>query len=356
MKNGYPILNNRDRYHNFGILRVIVACAVLVGNATYVDGGLLVINVLKTADLALLGAKVGVELLIMLSGFLLMRDLLQANADPLRVLARRLIGLVPLLIVTALVSAALYPETYVRALLTFSYNFETASLISRPLQPWWTVFVILHLIVIWCVLAKSGVTAKGFSRLSVGWVVVATLVGIGLNISDPACWMEWNYKSTITRGVGWSVGVLVAIHGVPRLPALSGRIAVGTWALACLLYVAVNNMGPGAAPWQLIQSLITFTAFVILINCIQKIGNQSAFWHTLSGYTFSLYIVQGPVIWWFAQGASRVENFTVYANMLLCCIAAAVIAEHSIVRPCCKFKPGTKKARKGVGLWEFLKP
>ena len=333
----------RSHYHGFDLLRVVIAVLVLIENATYVGEGLTVVTIIRSLDFALLGAKVGVELLIMLSGFLLMRDLLDTRSDPIRVLARRLVGLVPLLVIIATIAAILYPETNVRALLTLTYNFETATLGAvGTLLPWWTVFVIVHLAVIWCVLAKAGMQPQGFTRLAIAWIVVATLIGKGLDISDAEKWMEWNYKSTLTRGVGWCVGVLVAIHGVPRLPPHVGKMAIATWALAVLLYVGVNHMQPGIVPWHLIQTLVTFSCFVVLAKTITSNARPNGFWRALSGYTFSLYIVQAPVIWWFARGSDSLPDMGIYTASLACCVIAAIAAEHAVVRPFYRLKPSLR--------------
>ena len=290
-----------QRKTGFEAIRLICAVLILFENMPFSELTPKPIVVLIAADLILLLGKVGVEVLLVLSGYFYTRSLLAVPVDQVRSLVfSRLCRLLPLMwVVLALGSLKFENAPWFTVLTTFyNYSSSVPDYYDQYL-PFWTLCVIAQFAVVWSLPFAIGVTKKNLVRLAIGWIVCGFLIGTLLDIVDQDQFMSLNYKSVLTRGTGLCIGAIFALLPLYRKNLKQvGVVGLFAWILAVCCYNA-NVVYGLDVPFTFAQTLVSVAALCVVHLAWDWQPQYGKAISKVAGYSFALYVVEYPVMAYF---------------------------------------------------------
>lgn len=324
-----------NRNVNYDALRVIAALFILIENIPLAANTPLPLAILILSDYALLAGKIGVELLLVLSGYYYTRALMETAPNGIGfLLIKRLCRLLPSMWVVVAIGSFVFDSPPWLSIFTTFYNYESSAVgYYDQYMPLWTLCVIAQFGVLWCLPFAFGWELRSIKYLSLAWIAFAFVAGLALDLYDSVEYMNWNYKSVVTRGAGLCVGALLALS-----PQLLDRIkspvktGVAAWVAAIVFGNAASVYG-APIPFTLVQAAVSLTALSLVLSSNSwnlRFGNQIV---VLASYSYALYVVEYPVMSYFMGESGGQWNLDGLAkSVVVMCVAAYFIAE-CIERP-----------------------
>lgn len=324
-----------QRKAGFEAIRIICAVLILFENIPFSEFTPKPVVALIAADLILLLGKVGVEVLLILSGYFYTRSLMEVPVGRVGSLVfSRLCRLLPLMWVVVLVGSQIFENAPWFTVLTTIYNY-TSSVTNYYDQylPFWTLCVIAQFAVVWSLPFAFGVSNRTIIRLAFAWILCGFVFGTLLDVIDQDQYMSLNYKSVLTRGTGLCIGAILALHPFYRFSVRKVvRVGLIAWLSAVCCYNAnvVYNM---AVPFTFAQTLVSVSALCIVLigwDWQPKYGNVIS---KIAGYSFALYVIEYPVMAYFL--GENGENWSMESafETVVYLIASSVLLATLIERP-----------------------
>jgi len=339
-----------DRKNNVGFLRLVLACAVIVGHAPEMIDGNVSREPLATLTSVLTLGSVAVDGFFLLSGYLITASM--TRSTPLRYLSRRVMRIYPAFIVASLISifilgplvcaqvSGALPKAIAKIAFLRQPDYYIGQFPGLKHYPllngaMWTIAYEFRCYLLVFALGICGVLRKPGMMMAITLVVLGLFAALGVKPFATSL-AEWGDHGAIKLLIGdptqvirltsaFLVGSCLWVRGDGRTPQISGNVAAISAMAMVVTIVAVPVMGE-VAVLTLGAVGLFWASFRANLGVLQTINDR---WDI----SYGTYLYGWPIATYIRWAYPSIDPWTLAASTVPLALIAGAVSWHLIEAP-----------------------